>query len=150
MYNAQLLEHGIVNAMVYAMLPQRNRITRSDVDAFMGRQFDKTLGALLREVKRYVSVSPDLADDLAEALRLRNHLAHEYFRERATLFMTNDGCLKMIEELVSWQGILQQAEHRLSEIVQPIGQRFGITEDVVAAEAERMLVATANDHADTR
>jgi hypothetical protein len=93
LYQAQVLEHGIVNAMVYARLPDRHRIRRSEIDAFMGRQFEKTLGALLRELEKYVIVRPELAADLAKALRMRNHLAHEYFRERAATFMTNEGCL---------------------------------------------------------
>ena len=60
MYQAQVLEHGIVNAMVYARLPDRHRITRGEIDAFMGRQFERTLGALLRELKKYVIACPAL------------------------------------------------------------------------------------------
>lgn len=40
MYQAQVLEHGIVNAMVYAQMPNRHRITRADIEAFTGRQFE--------------------------------------------------------------------------------------------------------------
>jgi hypothetical protein len=144
MYNAQLLEHGIVSAMVVAKMPDRNHITRSDIDGFMGRQFEKTLGALLRELTTYVAVPADLVENLAKALRIRNHLAHEYFRERAATFMTNRGCLEMIEELESWQAFLLDVEHRLRAIVRPIGERFGITDDVIAAEAQKMLEQAAS------
>jgi hypothetical protein len=141
MYQAQVLEHGIVNAMVYARMPERNRVTRDEIDTFMGRQFEKTLGALLREIKKYVDVPADLAADLTEALRRRNHLAHEYFRERAEAFMTNDGCLRMIQELQDWQAFLRDVTGRLAELVRPIGERFGITADRVAAECESMIAA---------
>ncbi len=139
MYQAQVLEHGIVNAMVYARMPERNRITRADIDAFMGRQFEKTLGALLRELAKYVVVPAELATTLVEALRLRNYLAHDYFRERAEQFMTDAGCIVMIEELQAWQELFRDASARLDELVRPIGERFGVTADAIAAEASRMV-----------
>jgi len=132
MFQAQVLEHGIVNAMVYAQMPDRHRITRADIDAFMGRQFEKTLRALLRELKKYVSVPADLEADLAEALRLRNHLAHDYFRERAEAFMTNAGCVAVIEQLQPWQEFFRDVSGRLTELVRPIDERFGVTAEADA------------------
>lgn len=139
MYQAQVLEHGIVNAMVYARLPDRHRITRGEIDAFMGRQFERTLGALLRELEKYVPACPALAADLASALRMRNRLAHEYFRERALTFMTNEGCLTMIQELQGCQAVFSDVARRLNDLVRPIGERFGVTDDAVAAECETMI-----------
>jgi hypothetical protein len=139
LYKAQVLEHGIVNAMVYARLPDRHRITRSEIDAFMGRQFEKTLGALLRELEKYVIVRSELAADLAKALRMRNRLAHQYFRERAATFMTNEGCLTMIQELQACQAVFAVVATRLTDMVRPIGERFGITDDALAAECEAMI-----------
>ena len=147
MYQAQVLEHGVVNAMVYARMPERNRITRDDIDAFMGRQFENTLGVLLRDLRKCVAVPPDLVDALAKALRIRNRLAHEYFRERAAIFMTNDGCLAMIEELQGWQTVFADVGARLGDVVRPIGERFGITAEALAAECEKM-VAEAEGAAD--
>jgi hypothetical protein len=138
MYQAQVLEHGIVNAMVYARLPDRHRITRGEIEAFMGRKFERTLGALLRELERCDRV-PRLAADLARALRMRNRLAHEYFRERAVTFMTNEGCLTMIQDLQRCQALFGDVATRLGDLVRPIGERFGITEDAVAAACETMI-----------
>jgi hypothetical protein len=139
MYQAQVLEHGIVNAMVYARLPDRHRITRGEIDAFMGRQFERTLGALLLELEKHVIACPDLAADLARALRMRNRLAHGYFRERAVTFMTNEGCLTMIEALQRCQTLFADVSTRLGDLVGPIGERFGITDDAVAAACETMI-----------
>lgn len=50
-FKAQVLEHGVVNAMVVARMPDRDRINRRDIDAFMDRQFEHTLGQLLGELK---------------------------------------------------------------------------------------------------
>jgi hypothetical protein len=139
MYQAQVLEHGVVNAMVYARLAERHRVTRDEIDAFMGLEFEKTLGALLRNLKTYVTVPDSLATSLPEALRLRNFLAHDYFRERAAAFMTEAGCLAMIEELQVWQEQFRGASRALTELMKPIGERFGITSEAIAGEAERMV-----------
>ncbi|MCX6546118.1 MAG: hypothetical protein NTV05_17120 [Acidobacteria bacterium] len=79
MYRAQVLEHVIVNAMVIARMPDRGRIARPRIDAFMDRQFESTLGQLLRELKQHVDVPADLSARLREALSKRNWLAHDYF-----------------------------------------------------------------------
>ena len=139
MYQAQVLEHGIVNAMLCARMPDRDRITRADIDAFRDRQFEKTLGALLRELGKHVEVPPDVADALTRALRLRNVLAHDYFRERATVFMTDEGCLAMIAELETYRETFSEADVRLAELVRPIRERFGVTDDRIQAESDEML-----------
>jgi hypothetical protein len=36
MYKVQVLEHGVVNAMVVARMPDRDRITRQEIDAVHG------------------------------------------------------------------------------------------------------------------
>ena len=46
-YMAQVLEHALVNAMVVARLPQRARVTGSEIDDFMSEQFDAMLGKLI-------------------------------------------------------------------------------------------------------
>ena len=43
-YQAQVLEHGLVNAMVILKFPERNRITRADIDDFMDHEFQKDSG----------------------------------------------------------------------------------------------------------
>lgn len=133
-YKAQVLEHGIVNAMVVARMPERNKITRSDIDSFMDWQFENTLGRLIRELKKHVSVSADLEARLREALERRNWLAHDYFRERALEFVTDGGCHRMIEELGEAQRLFHAVDEQLTALVRPIRERFGISDEAIAAE----------------
>ena len=133
-YMAQVLEHGIVNAMVVANLPGRESITRSDIDAFMDRQFKNTLGQLLRQLGEYVTVPADLSEVLGDALAKRNWLARHYFRERATEFMTDIGCSRMITELEALQLLFDDADQKLCAIVRPIREKYWVSDDVIAAE----------------
>ncbi len=142
MFKAQVLEHGIVNAMVVAKMPDRSRITRSEIDAFMDRRFENTLGQLLRELKKYIAVPDDLAEALGEALTKRNWLAHDYFRERATDFVTDIGCSGMIRELEAIQRLFDDADQKLGAIVRPIREKFGVSDEAIAAELRDLVGGT--------
>ena len=142
MFKAQVLEHGIVNAMVVAKLPGRESITRSDIDAFMDRQFKNTLGQLLRQLGEYVAVPADLSEVLGEALAKRNWLAHDYFRERATDLVTDIGCSRMITELEALQRVFDDADQKLGAIVRPIREKYGVSEEAIAAELRELVAGT--------
>jgi len=135
-FRAQGLEHAIVNAMVVARMPDRARITRNDIDAFMDRHFKQTLGQLMRALNKFVTVPSDVTDVLDRALTRRNWLAHDYFRERAAEFMTNSGCLQMISELQAAQQLFADASGALDDLVRPIREQFGITDAAIASEVE--------------
>ncbi len=137
-FKAQVLEHGIVNAMVVTRMPDHGRINRRDIDAFLDKQFENTLGQLLRELKKYAAVPDDVSQLLAGALSTRNWLAHDYFRERAEDFVTDAGCHRMIAELEGAQQVFDQADQRLSWLVKPIRERFGVTDAAIANEVRRL------------
>ncbi len=78
-YWAQVLEHGIVNALVIVQLiPARRHLARSKedwaaaVDAFMGRHFEHTIGRLMRDLRSVATIPADLDDLLMRALKKRN------------------------------------------------------------------------------
>ena len=138
-YKAQVLESGIVNAMVIARMPDRARITRADIDSFMDRQFKNTLGQLLRTLKKHVVVPDSVAGLLDQALSTRNWLAHDYFRERATEFVTEAGCHQMISELQGAQQLFSSADDQLGTVVRPIRERFGMTDEAIASEVQATM-----------
>ena len=65
-YCGQVLEHGIVNAMVILRLPNRERFTKGDIDAFMDQQFENTLGKLIKNLRAETALPMDLEDLLKE------------------------------------------------------------------------------------
>src|SRR5205085_11680070 len=132
-YCGQVLEHGIVNAMVILRLPNRERFTKGDIDAFMDQQFENTLGKLIKNLRAETALPMDLEDLLKQALKTRNWLCHDYFREWAVDFMTELGRDKMLGELAASRELLERADKRLAAVVQPLAERFGMTE--VAFEA---------------
>ncbi len=127
-YLGQVLEHALVIAMVMLKLPHRDRLTKQDIDAFMDQQFAKTLGKLIKNLRTQTTLPSDLEGLLAQALKTRNWLCHDYFRERAVEFMTDAGREKMLAELGEARDLLDRAEKQLSAVVQPLAERSGFTE----------------------
>lgn len=137
-YCGQVLEHGIVNAMVVLRLPHRDRFTKVDIDAFMDQQFENTLGKLIKNLRAELTVPPDLEELLRQALKTRNWLCHDYFRERAAEFMTPAGRDKMLAELEAARELLSRADKGLAAVVRPLADRCGLTEAVLEAQYQAL------------
>jgi hypothetical protein len=69
---------------------------------------------------------------------------HHYFWERAVEFMTETGRTTMIAELQGAQQLFQEVEAKVTSIVRPIEERYGITPETIA-EYERRLMAGESD-----
>ncbi len=138
MYLAQILEHGIVNALVILRLTEKDKYTRQDIDEFMEGRFQKPLGALLKHLRSEVTLPPDLESTLTEALNRRNYLAHQYFREKAESFVIRSGRAQMLHELQVDQQLFEKADEQLEKALAPFRAKHGVTDSVYEAEYKRM------------
>ncbi|THD09312.1 hypothetical protein [Metallibacterium scheffleri] len=151
-YLAQVLEHGLANALMYAeLLPRRaekpvpRKQWEAEFDGFMSQQFEQTLGRLIRGLGKATSVPTDLEGLLTDALKKRNFLAHHFFRERAESFMSSNGRDKMIEELEHAQKLFETADERLTEVAKPLRERYGITDEKLKPSEHEYLSKFEND-----
>lgn len=142
-YLAQVLEHGIVNTLVCAdLVPRRARHVSSkeqwasEFDAFMGGHFENTLGKLIKILQKQVTVPAALEKTLREALRLRNFLAHGFFRERAVEFASFSGREKMLVELKLAQQQFKRADIDLEAVAKPYRLKIGFTDERLAKAYE--------------
>lgn len=138
LYLAQCLEHGLANALLFAdLMPARvgKLVPRAqweqDFDAFMSRQFQQTLGQLVRTLGGVAPLPADLQETLTQALSLRNFLAHHFFRERAEAFMSRDGRDGMITELENAQRVFTTADGTLRTIVDALAKKVGVTAETL-------------------
>jgi hypothetical protein len=135
LYLAQVLEHGLANALMSAVLlphragkPVPRKEWEAEFDAFMGQQFEQTLGRLIRSLGAATPVPPDLEGLLTEALRTRNFLSHHFFRERAEAFMSRRGRESMIEELKRAHVLFESADQGLTEVATPLREKYGLSD----------------------
>jgi hypothetical protein len=135
-YLAQVFEHGIVNALVYAdLVPRRaGKVSSkeqwaSEFDIFMEGNFEHTLGKLIKIFQNHVTTPVALEQTLKETLKLRNFLAHGFFRERAVEFVSFQGREKMLKELERAQQQFERADKELEAVVRPFRLKIGFTDE---------------------
>lgn len=138
MYWAQVLERGVVTAMLIARMPEHETVAPAEIDAFEAKQFKKTLGDMLKEMRRYVTVPSEVDELLAEALRKRNWLAHKFFRE----FSDHK---QMLAWLVDAQAVFQRANTELEPLTKTIRQMYGITEEAIATLTAELMAEVPTD-----
>jgi hypothetical protein len=136
LYLAQVLEHGIVNALMVVDLlaknaghPMQRQKWIEEFDSFMDRHFAITLGKMINRLKELIEMPDDLESLLSDALSKRNYLAHHYFRERAEEFISYHGREQMVAELEDVQRLFRQADERLESILKPLRERYGISDE---------------------
>jgi len=139
LFFAQVLEHGVVNALVVLdLIPSSRDQARSRsewasmVDEYMDSRFALTMGQMLTELRAVTSVPGDTDALLRRALITRNLLVHRYFRERVDEGMSPQGRAAMVEELAGFRDLFKEADGALDELVRPIARRHGITDELIA------------------
>jgi hypothetical protein len=145
-YFAQVLEHGLVNALVILdLIPSRRHLARSrdewgiTVDAFMDRHFETTMGRLLNAFREVTAVPADVDGLLQDALERRNWLAHDFFRERAVEFLSCTGREQMLQEVDECRTRFEAADKRLEAIVGPLRREASITDAILEAEYQFLM-----------
>ena len=146
-YQAQCLEHALVNALVFLdHIPNKRRFAKSasewadSLDSFMESKFEHTLGRMIRELGTVTTVDAGLQDLLSQALKRRNWLAHGYFKDRASDFLTVKGRAKMRSELEESQELLANADAALEIAIKPARERIGLTDEVLAATYAKLRI----------
>lgn len=152
MFLAQVLEHGLVNALVFVeLLPTRagnpvpHKQWEAEFESFFERNFETTLGKMIRNLKAATTVPTDLETVLAAALTKRNYLVHNYFRERDVAFLTEEGRDKMIKELQDAQELFSSADNKLTEATKAARERFGFTDEYLNRMVEDHLAKIKAD-----
>jgi hypothetical protein len=127
MYRAQMLEFSIVNQLLALGMTGGTYNTYEETEAAVVGLLGATFGELNQKLADSKSDLTHLEDDLRRALRLRNFLAHNYFRERLLAAELPAGRQRMLEELAQAASFLQEMSERLNTLTTKIYEAQGIT-----------------------
>lgn len=146
MYQAQVLEHGMVNAVIIArMLPTMrqhpDRATWEDAfDQAYDSELAKTFGNMLRALEPLA-----LPDDLMSRLRCakveRDRLAHRFFREHDENFIGRSGRTRMIAECEEAIERFIMIDADLEAFMRPERELHGITTEWVEGHLAAAIAA---------
>ena len=150
MYQAQVLEHGMVNAVIIArMLPSMSQhADRTGWEEAFDRAYDaelaKTFGNMLRAVEAL-----GLPDNFMAGLRAakveRDRLVHRFFREHHESFLGKVGRTRMIAECEDTIERFIAIDAQLEAFMRPQRERYGITVEWVESHLlAAIAAATAN------
>jgi hypothetical protein len=142
-YMGQVLEKSFVTFLAI-LRSEGVLITRAQYIAISDYLDTRTLGQLLREAKSAIAIPAADAALLEEALRLRNHLVHQFFADHAPASMTEPGRALMIEDLRIRTATFQRAEATMVRLSEPTLLKYGLTpERAEAAGAELVALFLA-------
>jgi len=134
-YYCQILEQGLVNLAVALRIGGHSILAGLDIDSLFDDKRKKTLGQLINEVSRHITISEKLENSLISALSDRNYIAHSFFVAHDIGFSSEHGRKNMIKELREIIFRVQSIDNELEKtITNPLWQRFGITTEAIEKE----------------
>jgi hypothetical protein len=119
----------------------------TEFDAFVEKQFAKTMGNIIREVEKLPEITPELRTRISDAKKRRDFLTHHYWRERSEEFITRRGRAAMRVELEDDANMFHQLDLDVSAALSPTLKRLGIKEEWLEAHFEKIkkeLIAKDN------
>ncbi len=93
--------------------------------------FSKTIGQLVKQLRKQIQVPANLDHTLEEGRKKRNWLAHEYFWVRAGEILTSRGRAKMIDELDDLSEWFSKLDAHLTSIYEKWAKKIGIQQDKI-------------------
>lgn len=97
-------------------------------DAFMEQLQSKTLGDLIKALKRLSVLPPTIVKLLDDTNRKRNFLTHHFFRESAVRFTLRKGRDEMIAELDEAHTLFLITDRTVTEWAKPFREKIGLNE----------------------
>ena len=131
-YAANILEHGIANALfVLKLLPKMrdfNSITEwgDAVESFFATCFEKTFGSLAKDLYGIGVIPPETIDLIQSTVTVRNFLVHHFNRENAHLFYTDEGRAELREQCTNALRLFDIADTELEAIIAPVRAEHGV------------------------
>jgi hypothetical protein len=139
MYLAQCVEREISILLATEYGPGPSKITRTQFDHLLESHFEKTLGGLIRQLKKSISIPSDFENTLHTALEKRNWLAHRYFWARAGHFMSERGRDKMLLELQEAIDYFEILNAKLTDITDSWARRCGVSSEDLEKVLKRII-----------
>lgn len=140
-YTSQVMEKGVVNALVLKTNVESATPTAQNFDLLFDKYARMTLGQLLTALKRELPEETEVYTALAAALPLRNSIAHTFFWDRVLDFFSFSGREAMLTELIEAREIFEATDAMVSDLTRRISTSAGIDQEqlelnLTAAESQ--------------
>jgi len=139
MYHAQCLERTLAMALASVYRPTGQTFTKHQLRDLLEKNYLKTLGELVRQIRTTVPIDEQLEQFLNEALKKRNWLAHHYFWERAAAFCRPDKRKSMVAELLETADFFLKVDREFRGVLDRWLAKRGITPETLQSIERELL-----------
>jgi len=140
-YFAQVMEQHAINMIVIKRItgPKIKTVDQADNlwdDYDMSK---RTFGVLVNEIKQLFDLTVEDETELEEFKKLRNYIAHDYFRFNSDLFYNEDGKRRMIKDFIGFKEKAKKIDNMLTGYFKKYQEHLGLTDDKVEEMMETMM-----------
>lgn len=136
-YHSECLHRGLCTILAWAVLPQRDQITKPRVEERLAYTFSLTLGDVVRELEGIIPAEHFIK--LLEVVDRRNFLAHHFWFERCHLMFDIDHIKQLIAELDKYSELFSHLDKLTSKWFEPRQQELGITDDIIQQHLTQIM-----------
>lgn len=152
-FAAQTLEQQAI-IMIAICKQAKGRIATPEDVRKLWKDYDlgsRSLGTLIKEVKEHYNLSDEDLIEVKDVLRLRNYIAHDYFRFNTELFYSESGQKRMIKDFIEFRERVNSLDTKLVQYQKKYVDEIGLTAELITiimqqtkVEWEKMVIA--DDH----
>jgi hypothetical protein len=131
---AQSIEQQAINMIAICRQANDKLNTQVLVDTLWDNYHfgSRTLGKLIYEILQLYQLTEEDAVELKEVLKLRNYIAHDYFRFNAELFYSDSGQKRMIRDFIEFRDKAKKLDSRLIFYTNTYMAKIGLTDEMVS------------------
>ena len=136
--DSQRLEYSIAFMMllVNEEINLNNQEHNDKIDNYMINLSKKTLGGLIRQLKKIMNLDNTFSNRLEEALEARNYLTHRFFNDQAEKLLTQKGREDALELVKKKREILFQCYFFLDPYIQILMKIRGFSSNMFTDEVK--------------
>jgi hypothetical protein len=140
-YIAQVLEQQAINMIVVSKQSKKKFNSRDQVDELWNNYYfgSRTFGILVNEITQNYQLSESDNFELKALLKLRNHIAHDYFRLNSELFFSESGQRRMIKDFVEFRSRAKSMDSILKDYMKVYTDKIGLTDEKINEMLEQMI-----------
>lgn len=128
-YYGQALEQQLTNLLLLTKLSHGKTPTDADLTDLYQRKLSNSLGQLIKEIQHHFPFSEKETAQLQEVWKERNHIVHDYFKERIQETFTPTGRTQMIRELKRFKNKARRLEIKLQGYCTEMYAKLGLEEE---------------------
>ena len=144
-HDTQVLEFGLVLLMALATRYDDARFGRNAVAALSSAQAGKTVGELLRAVRRKEHFTSPERKAIHKAIRLRNDLVHRFMVDKVEQLFSEAGRQTLVEELQGIRRAIQYADGIIASLIDRYLSEHGASLEELQAYADGLFDGEGDD-----